>query len=814
MLYEDQNAHNLKQQYDELENEIADILLGTDSPVRGFAEFDKLISEHDRLLSRQAVLKALETKLTKVLPGLEQAEGNLTAAQKHLAAEKKKMADYASELGESAFAGLRSGELPDHQIFSDRKDLQSRIENLQHQRSELTSGENAGMMVKAKLQAQQLKLKGQIKLEELRINSVDRSLGEALLKSKEKISVRCDQTEDVIRAISAQQKVIAKVRGQVKQAENLVEEHRKAAGTTLDRKAVEGITSLKSDLKEIIKQLQQNEEVFRSVREQLVDKSLESDIPLKNSILTTRLSELKELKQNLDSDKSRLVELFHSMREQWKYLPRMDHRTALGLVSALLVVIVSWSFWPSDSQNNKSGGTFIAGPDNFREISPKVVENVASEVLAEDSTKYNERGFKGLVFGQTKDEVRSFLEANPPDTKQDLPKLFFDEGRLIGYRQRYRGDNNFYLLQIRKLFGNVNRDHITQASGSSSMLAPDPSAMWSGTWQMKRVASGWQSIAVRYYFPQVVAYGYAEWKIDSRDVRPREDLHLSIWDKEWLDNRLKEHASHCTNVLSWIESTRVALSNDGDMSSLRYSDSLLTVETDSRTSREMTPEGLGLFSAESDDGSPETKLRTLQRNVENLEKHYTALDEIQAWLRSNPDKATMNAREEPNRLKRLIEQLEPRIRKFMELAGFDPEENGRISEADMAEFKRMIGIVDKVRNQIAYLKLNGHKCLSVSRDFTGGPSGSITVDIDLSHLPTGPGKFYETLLDRNYIIEVDQCNLKAAQIMFPPKRDSIGVRKANNEHLQVYSWQTSDGWTVSVLPRNQLRLTNHPMRSL
>jgi len=135
---------NPQQLYNDLSNEVADILLGPNSPVRGSAEFDRLISEHDQLLSCQEELKDLEKKLTEVLPGLEQTEGNLSAAQKQLAVEKKKLAAYAGELGQAAFAGLRSGELPDHQIFSDRKELQYRIENLKRQRSELTPMKTQG----------------------------------------------------------------------------------------------------------------------------------------------------------------------------------------------------------------------------------------------------------------------------------------------------------------------------------------------------------------------------------------------------------------------------------------------------------------------------------------------------------------------------------------------------------------------------------------------------------------------------------------------------------------------------------------------
>ena len=45
MTSDQQRDTNTRQHYKDLSNEIADILLGPDSPVRGSTEFDELISE-------------------------------------------------------------------------------------------------------------------------------------------------------------------------------------------------------------------------------------------------------------------------------------------------------------------------------------------------------------------------------------------------------------------------------------------------------------------------------------------------------------------------------------------------------------------------------------------------------------------------------------------------------------------------------------------------------------------------------------------------------------------------------------------------
>ena len=337
MLYEDQNAHNLKQQYDELQNEIADILLGIDSPVRGFAEFDSLMSEHDQLLSRQAELKDLETKLTEALPGLEQAEGTLTAAQKHLATEKKKLADYASELGKAAFSGLRSGELPDHQIFSDRKNLQSRLENLQHQRSELTSGENTGMIDKAKVHAQQLKVKGQIKLEELKIKPVDRALGEALLTSKEKLSVQCNQTEKVIKAISDQRKQVSTARDYVKQCVESVTDRKVAVADVLNRPDAQNSMPLKSELIEIRKRSKATQKGVESLRQAIVAMALEVTSLRENSQLDKILKQMLSLRIELDSRRSKVTKTSEDLLNKFRQLPSSAQYSVYGGIAVMLL---------------------------------------------------------------------------------------------------------------------------------------------------------------------------------------------------------------------------------------------------------------------------------------------------------------------------------------------------------------------------------------------------------------------------------------------------------------------------------------------
>lgn len=345
MSSDQQRDANPRQHYHDLSNEVADILLGPDSPVRGSTEFGELIAEHDRSQSRQAELQALDAKLVEVVPGLEHAEAQLAAAEKQLAAEKKTLAGFAGDLGKAAFAGLRAGELPDNPLFADRKDLQSRIETLQRQRSELSAGENAGMMEKAKIQAQQLKATGQVKVEELKIGSTDRALGTALLTSKERPAIQCDQTDEVLKAIANQRKQVAIVKEKAKQAETAVAGQRSAAAATLGRSTVHDAASLKSELKEVRKEHRENEKKITSIRSSVVATGLETESLREEPIVGEKLKQLWSLRFDLEANKTQGMKMLDESVSRFKGLPPKFKYGAYGVAGVVVLLLPSNPCW-------------------------------------------------------------------------------------------------------------------------------------------------------------------------------------------------------------------------------------------------------------------------------------------------------------------------------------------------------------------------------------------------------------------------------------------------------------------------------------
>ena len=154
---------NDKQSLDQLRSEVAEILLGANSPARNIPELKPLIDEYKDLVQRQTELESLEAKIAEVLPIIEQVEADVAEANKQIAAEMKHLISFAGELGRTAFAGLQAGEIPLEVIFAGRKELQARIDSLQQQRTVLLAEEKTTLIEKIKQQAQQLALAGQIK---------------------------------------------------------------------------------------------------------------------------------------------------------------------------------------------------------------------------------------------------------------------------------------------------------------------------------------------------------------------------------------------------------------------------------------------------------------------------------------------------------------------------------------------------------------------------------------------------------------------------------------------------------------------------
>ncbi|MDA7910054.1 hypothetical protein N9B44_00130 [bacterium] len=423
-------------QHEALQNEVADILLGPDSPVRGMDDFEQFINEQNRLVQRQAELKSLDTKLVEILPGIEQVEAKLAEAEKELAAEKKTLAGFATELGTAAFAGLRAGELPDNPLFSNRTELQSRIDSLQRQKAELVAGENAGMMEKAKIQAQQLKLAGQIKVEEFKISKADRALGESMLTSKEKLSVRCSHTEEVLKAIASQRKQVTAAREKVKQAENVVEDHKASAAEALGQSTARDASSLKSELKEVRQEHRQNKDAITSVRGSAVAQALKTESLREEAVVGEKLKQLWSLNFDLEANKPQRIKMVDESVSRFKGLPPKFKYGAYG-VAGVVVLLAGLKFLMGPAEPSEDLSAEIASSLGVavREAEAMSAQANASlkEMEAERAAMQQEQKKLDLQLGQKRlenIESEKLLKAqNELRQKQDELKRKQDQAK-------------------------------------------------------------------------------------------------------------------------------------------------------------------------------------------------------------------------------------------------------------------------------------------------------------------------------------------------------------------------------------------------
>ncbi|MDA7884922.1 hypothetical protein N9B23_00970, partial [bacterium] len=321
----------------------ADLLMSAESPVRNQEVFQSFIDEHDRATARRIEVEELDGKLVEEIAGIERAETKAVEKQKQLAAEKKVLAGFAGELGKAAFAGLQAGKLQDHLLFADRKVLQSQIDALKQQQAELVASKDSGLLDKAKRQAQHLKIAGQIKIEELKTTSSNKSLGVELLRSQEEVSVRCHHTEEVLEAISRQRSQVEAAQDTSTLADEALTHRKSVAAETLVRPNVIDSASLKSELKEVRKEHRQTEKAIAELRKSVVAKAMEMKSLRDDEFVGEKLKELWSLNFDLESSQPQVIKLATEGLPRFKGLPpkyKYGFYGGAGVAILLLAMLV------------------------------------------------------------------------------------------------------------------------------------------------------------------------------------------------------------------------------------------------------------------------------------------------------------------------------------------------------------------------------------------------------------------------------------------------------------------------------------------
>ena len=285
--------------FEKLRQEFANTLLAKESPVANESAFKRDRERHIELLEQHDQIRQEIALLRSAADDVGEAESVATTVEGQLQAERKQLLELAGKLGEAAFAGLQSGAIADAPRFKDRKDLQSRIDDLRRQKSALTMGDATGLVEQASLKVQDLKLLGQIKVEELKISSTNRALGKDILSAKAEDAVRCDTTTETLGTIKNQRLRIAKAKKAVQVAEETLANAKRQAADTLARSEGLDAASLGAQLKRQQAALSSVDAHIENLQEAIVEKALGYEWLRDNPLLREPLARLAELQQQV-----------------------------------------------------------------------------------------------------------------------------------------------------------------------------------------------------------------------------------------------------------------------------------------------------------------------------------------------------------------------------------------------------------------------------------------------------------------------------------------------------------------------------------
>lgn len=350
-----QTNHN--RDYEFLRDAVADHLMESDSPTSTVGETITITQEYKKLQNRLKEIENLKVKITGIIAFIEQAEIEMAKARKLVADEEKKLASFSGELGRSVFAGFKSGEIQNHPILKPRLELQGRIDDLDQKRWAIRANEKINFLDKTKQKAQLLALVSQIKVEEFKISSTDRALGEAILALEEIHLFKCSHTESVLKSIIEQQQRVTAANEKYNKAGKEVTVRRAESGEKLGRSPVEN-SNLRIELKEVQNEVINNSKRLIYLKEQLVDAAIKSEVAKQNTQLGPKLVELAKLREHfLSNNRLKVVNSFQtSIKFLVPPLYRKKRFAIILFVALLLIVFVGLMGWRLFKENPNSVG--------------------------------------------------------------------------------------------------------------------------------------------------------------------------------------------------------------------------------------------------------------------------------------------------------------------------------------------------------------------------------------------------------------------------------------------------------------------------
>jgi hypothetical protein len=281
--------------YDQLKRRFGINLLAPDSPVANESAFKRereqylaLQSQRDQLFKALVALEAETKNVRKNEKAAKDAELALQNA-------KKQISELATKLGEASFAALQAGEIADHPYFAARKTLQAQIDLLKDRKRTLALSGNSSVLEQASLKTQELTISGQIKLEELKLNSLNRELGEKILSENGESSLHCNSLASLLQTIEGRRTKFADAESNFNHHQLLYNQSKQQSAEKIGAQSIANSAALETQLQLKRQELRSIEDQIEDLHEAVADKAISYDWLSDHPSLKESIAQLKRL---------------------------------------------------------------------------------------------------------------------------------------------------------------------------------------------------------------------------------------------------------------------------------------------------------------------------------------------------------------------------------------------------------------------------------------------------------------------------------------------------------------------------------------
>lgn len=246
----------------------------------------KFVEEHCRLSKELADARQWQIRMAKAKQEYEPLEQCVAKSNRTLKDVETELAKLHRPLGETAFKAFLASQINEQPMFADRLAVHKRVQALQQECDGLSLGSNAGLVPQAKAKAQQLAIKGKIKLEELKLGGLHTKIGREIVEGVLDESIRCNAMAQLLSQLKNQRAGIARCTAELNEANTELAASEKRLSEYVGFVRIGSSKNLDAALKLCVKDIRKHESDLEKATRGLVDACQKVDASaLPNSLL-------------------------------------------------------------------------------------------------------------------------------------------------------------------------------------------------------------------------------------------------------------------------------------------------------------------------------------------------------------------------------------------------------------------------------------------------------------------------------------------------------------------------------------------------